>query len=324
MHYQTILIWWKSSALLALLFLCSAFVRAGEVCPSDTIIVDGRTVVVERQVHFDKEPQEPGDTSPTKHILRKYIGGMHVNFGAAISTQSSGWVGFETLDQFVGKERGAHLQFGTGLVFGYETGEKWLFEGELALGYTSVRNRYFVGSALGDSLVAFASPEAGSLRQIQHHQLDIGEEWYNDPVDLRRGSYSQLTADLPVRCMRIFDAKRGSKVRWMVGLGVRVRYMLSPVASNWVLLNKEGQYEFIDVDEIAPRALQLDAGITGGMRLLLNKRSQSHLSFRAYLNAPVLGPTAPDGPLQITWWQPGFSVGINKIFRHDQGHHTTK
>lgn len=322
MHSLPIRNRWKSSALVALLFLCSAFTRAGVVCPSDTIIVDGRTVVVEREVRFENEGDRHEDDKPKKSILRKYIGGMHAGFGAAISDQTSGMNGLQTLDQFTGKQRGANFQFDAGFLFGYESRDKWLLEAGLALGYSSVRNRYFVGSALGDSLVAFDSPETGVLRQIQHHQLEIGEEWYNDPVEMRKGSYSQLTLDLPIRLMHLFDASRGSKVRWMLGAGIRVRYVLSPTSSNWVLLNQEGGYAFIDVDEIAPNTLQLDAGLAGGMRLILNNRT--HVSFRAYVNAPLVGPTAPDGPLQINWFHTGFAVGVNKVFRHDQGRRTTK
>ena len=307
---------WKSSALVALLFCCSLLSQAFSTWPGDTIIVDGRQVVVERRVTANHPEQDPA--SDTKHwrIIRRYIGGVGGGIGATLATQNSQTAGFETMDEFVGRPTSARVAFHAGLTFGYEAAEKWLLETGIFLGYTSVRNHYFVGSALGDSLVAFASPEFGALNQIRRYQYEIGEEWYTDPVVLRKGNYAQITADVPVQLLTRLPAARGSKILWLAGGGVRTRFLLNATSTNWVMLNEGGGYRFLDLEDISPRPLQLDILFIGGVRLVMNQKS--HLGIRGFVSLPVVGPVTAAQPFEMRWVQAGLTITVNKIFRHDQ------
>ena len=312
---------WKSSALVALLFCCSLPSQANSTCPGDTIIVDGKQVVVERRVTASDTDQPQDEGTGRRRIIRRYIGGVGGGIGATLASQSSQTAGFETIDEFIGRPTSARVAFQAGLTFGYESGEKWLFETGLFLGYTSVGNRYFVGSALGDSLVAFESPEGGALKQIRRFRYEIGEEWYTDPVSLRKGSYSQLTADVPLQLMTRFPAPRGSKTLWLAGGGVRARFLMNATSTNWVLINADGGYQFLDLDDIAPRFFQLDVVLTGGVRLVMNQKS--HLGIRGFISLPVVGPVTTTEPFDMRWVQAGLTVTVNKIFRHDQKRNTT-
>lgn len=310
----------KSSAILALLFCCPLW-GAAFVCPSDTIIVDGKEVVVERRVSHTNETDPPLEETNRRALVRKYMLGFGAGGGVTLGSQSSGVAGFQTLDAFIGEPTGQRVMFDAGLTFGYESGEKWLVEAGIHLGYSAVGNRYFVGSALGDSLVAFESPEAGVLNQIQRYRYEIGEEWYTDPVALRKGGYSQLTMDIPVQVLTILPAPRGSRTLWMAGGGLRGRYLLSATSTNWVLLNESSDYQFIDLDDIVTRPFQLDLIITGGLRKVMNQKS--HVGFRAFISMPVVGPVDTSSPLELRWVQAGLTVTVNKIFRHDQKRRTT-
>ena len=126
---------------------------------------------------------------------------------------------------------------------------------------------------------------------------------------------------MPLQLLTRFPAPRGSKTLWLAGGGVRTRFLLNATSTNWVLLNEDGGYRFLDLDDIAPRPFQLDVVLTGGVRLVMNQKS--HLGIRGFISLPVVGAVTTAEPFDMRWVQAGVTVTVNKIFRHDQKRNTT-
>lgn len=309
----------RSSAVLVLLFCFQGFALAMS-CPGDTIIVDGKPVIVERRVSYQSDSNSQEEEPRKKRILRTYIG----SFGMAGGLNQSWQYGqneFATVSEFVGRRLGRKPLFRAEALFGFETADTWLFEGGLSLSYLSVPERYFVGSALNDSLFNFAISPDRLLDQITRERVLTGAEFYRLPVELKDGSYTQLGVEVPLQVMYRLPFSTRDNI-WYAGAGIRGRYVLNAVSDNWVLIQEGGAVDFVDQDAIKQQDVQADWSLLFGTRIDLNPKS--YVTARAFISMPIIGPMSDASPFDIRWMQVGASVAINKIFRRDQTRGTTK
>lgn len=314
----------RSSAWTALLFLCLVTTPGfARLCPADTIIVDGKVVIVKREVRNSAaSPEMDGPREPVVWLDRKLIGGFGGSVGIGFARPVSRTSGLTTLRDFTGLPPVISPHFRADFSLGYQSKDRWLIETGVSLSYSSVRNRYFVGSALGDSIVGFQSPSTGSLEQIRRYQYDIGEETFIDPVDLRRGGWTQLALDVPLHALFLFSEQRGSRLRWMLGTGIRTRLVVNAVTSNWVLINSDGAYEFQDIDGLPVRRFQADAQLIVGCRKAL--QGKSSMGLRWFVSAPLLEGLESSAALNWRMWHSGISIQINKFFWEEKRRRTTK
>lgn len=234
----------KGSITLVVLF---CFVAVGQVfgtiCVSDTIIIDGKTVVVERVVEYEKPVVDDGDDEPKKpkKDIRhtSYFGGG-IGPSMLLVNREVPNSEYQTLNQFIGCEGNARVGVRANGVFGWKW-KKFGVEIAPSLDLEWYKNQYFAESELDDSLYQFSSTENCVLNQITRHDLLIGVEFYDVEADLHRGPLFMMNLHLPINGVYYHRLNRTKHLEFRAGVGPY--WTLNLKGGPIVLLNEVAKIE---------------------------------------------------------------------------------
>ncbi len=308
-----------SSTLGVLLFLFALVANANPTCNGDTLIVDGRLVIVNRIVEYDTlEVQE----EPPQEIKRKnYRLGVNVEFkgGPSFSNPKSNVGNLQTISDFRGKN--ANVSGAAQGVFSLSYHQKnkrnkesWYVKLGLGLGVTSISNQFFPESDLDTALWRFEVDGEKNIRQIIRIQYDIGAELDTADIKLRRSNISMISLDVPVAFGYVIPTEN-KKIQLTAEIGLVSRMQLSKAGGPIVLLNANGEYDYVALDDLQLKSFLFEPFIGVGTKISLGRNQKSNTwnpEFFTSLNfSPGFIPISSSGsPVVLSHHDVLLAVGI--------------
>lgn len=159
-----------------LLFFLLPFAAVAESAVCDTIILDGKQLIVEQEVTYDTIPPAKAD-KPIKRNYGNWRFGWQFEGGSAMSNLKFDFDGYESVNEFSGNP----TRFGPAAGFSVLTEKKlskgWTINAAVGVDRWSAPIRTFDSNQLDDSLFRFYSPEKGRIDQITLYRYELGEEY---------------------------------------------------------------------------------------------------------------------------------------------------
>lgn len=268
-----------SSTLGVLLFLFALVANANPNCDSDTLIVDGRLVVVNRIVEYDtlEVPEVP-----TEEIKRKnYRLGINVEFkgGPSFSRQKAEMDDLVSINDFRGKKVNTGGAFQGLVSLSYHrkdnrNKESWYVKVGLGLGVTTISNQFFPESELDTALWKFDLDADNNIRQIIRIQYDIGAEIDTAEIKLRRSNISLISLDLPVSYGYVIPTEN-KKIQLTAEIGVVNRFILSKAGGPILLLNSNADYDYVSVEDLQLKSYLIEPFVSVGAKISLGRNQKS-------------------------------------------------
>jgi hypothetical protein len=243
----------KRSITLVVLFCFVAISQAfGMICVSDTIIIDGKTVVVERVVDYEKPDVDVPKPEPKEKPERRHTGYVGFGVGPSFLLVNSEVPNsdYQSLNEFVDSEGKFRVGFRLNGVYG----RKWKklgIEISPSLDIDSYKNHYFAESSLDDSLYLFESTDAGVLNQITRHDLGIGVEFYDIEATLIKSTILMVNLHVPINVVYHHKIDRTNHLEFRLGLGPYLN--VSKQGGPKVLMNEGGEFEYVSTDVLSSR-----------------------------------------------------------------------
>lgn len=296
----------KSSHIRALLFLLvfstSGYAAMGVTLVSDTIIIGGKKLIVEREVVYDTL-SEAGDRLEPEKPRRKRLkrGDARIGFRAS---------GYLPVDQItsdipgayssVGAFVGSDSRVGSGVSFELYAERKlgmrgWFVTTGVGIDYLNGKNLTFDSEAIDDSLFTFASFENDQLDQILLFRFDIGSETDTLGMPLFDDPYRSSWLRIPIGVGYERELSRQSILRFCAGIDIRIN--LSGEQPDFIFLPDLGNEVVIQTaEEIGFRAMALTPWVSGGVRWQMDRRWCLTTELRGSL---PFRPLSTDSPVEV-------------------------
>lgn len=301
----------SSSNKLLLLFCCLFFSSQSYSFSNpiqDTIIIDGKTVVVNRIVEYEDpipEPEEPEKKKKKKgdyYALVDFWGG--ITSGKITGSDSK----FQTLSEFIDKKSTITQYDFAHLSIGKEFNDQLALELGVGISYFSIGNRYFVESSLHDSLDHFQSFKKGELSQIVVFNYDIGSEVDTVETELVKSNFTQTSLSIPLILRWTSESKKRQKLRFSANLGLIGKYVFANTGGPYVVLEDNNKYVYYSNEDLGLNSLQLIGRIGIGIKTDLSRRAMFVAD--AHLLMPISNLHSQSDVLQLSYLQTGLSIGL--------------
>lgn len=303
----------KSNALVVLLFLLAIAGSANSFIEekSDTIIIDGKLVVVNRVVEYDDgdEPEKPKHEPRTD---RRFSWGLNVLPNYIIGSVK-GTGDMQSLGQFVNKDWKGELGFdGSINVRMYDDYDVFY---SLGVGYSLFKfnNDFFSISELDDSLWRFETLTDGDLTQITLHRFDIGSETDTLAVELKESDITLTAFRVPMSIGWYLPDGKSANAR-VVEAGLVHHFVATKTGGPVVLLNENAETQFQIAENLGVRSYGLSAFVAGGWKWRLTgvgRRDKVSASIRGYIEAPLLGVTDNSAGVGLRYFKAGLQLCLN-------------
>lgn len=284
--------------------------------PSDTLIVDGKKVVVNRVVEYDtvsvREFRDPSEVKRPRNAV-PWLLGLEGGATANISQFQSDLNTLLTVDEFTNRK------------LRYSVGVNALFYGGIILsdnwsvmtgvGYNSLSMPYstFDSAQLHDSLYRFESESKGELSQITRYDYgDLGAELDTIQVSLSDENLELSYLEFPL-LFNYTPQFRQSKWNLDFQFGVQAQILLDSSTPDVPVIAENGDNEF--VPESGQRLTSTLFGVQGAAgfsrRLLKNLEGYG----RIRMSLPLNNPSDPVSRIQINFYQVGIQLGVRYLFK---------
>ncbi|MGK0278237.1 MAG: hypothetical protein ACI9RU_000998 [Litorivivens sp.] len=268
-----------SSTLGVLLFLFALAANANANCNSDTLIVDGRLVVVNRIVEYDT--LEVIQKTPEEIKRKKYKLGINIEFkgGPSFSRQKSQLDNLVSINDFRSKTAnvGGSSQGLVSLSYHRKDDrnkERWYVKVGVGLGVTTVSNQFFPESELDTALWKFDLDPENNIRQIIRIQYDIGAEIDTAEVILRRSNISLISLDIPISYGYVIPTEN-KKIQLTGEIGLVNRFVISKAGGPILLLNSDADYAYVGVEDMKVKSYLIEPFIAIGTKISLGRNQKS-------------------------------------------------
>lgn len=286
----------KGSITLVVLFCFVAVGQAfGTICVSDTIIIDGKTVVVERVVDYEKPREDETKTEdPKENPERRHTDYLGFAAGPSFLLVNSEVPNpdYQSLNEFVDSEGKVRVGFRLSGVYG----RKWKklgIEISPSLDIESYKNHYFAQSTLDDSLYLFESTDAGILNQITRHDLGIGVEFYDVEAKLIKSAILMVNVHVPINVVYHHKIDRTNHLEFRLGLGPYLN--VSKQGGPKVLLNDGAEFEYVRLNELVLK-MSLQGLIGADWSFKTNHRVEAYANVGVWVS-PSFTPQFEDNLL---------------------------
>lgn len=308
----------KSSITLVVLFCFASVCKAsGLVCANDTIIIDGKTVVVERVVEYeDPIVVEPDKKDNDDKPVRRHVGYAGGGIGPSILmvNREVPNSAYQTLDEFIGCPGNLRVGARAHGLYGRKW-KKWGVEVAPSLDLEWYKNTFFSQSTLDDSLYQFSSPENCVLNQITRHDLVIGVEFYDVEAQLNRSPLFMMNLHLPVNAVYFHKIDRENHLELRAGLGPY--WTLRMVGGPIVLMNENAEYEYVSESELQ-NTVAWNGLISADWVIKPDHGVESYIAFGAWFS-PSFSPHFEENSLyNQTVTRFGARVSFNTFFKRNR------
>lgn len=318
----------SNTTFLVLLFSCCSFLVRAEV--SDTIIVDGKVVVVQREIvevdpdEFDHDTtgngnkEHPNTRRPKgpRKIGQGFSVGVNAGGGIMFGNVSTNASGFETLAEFISDNKSMYFSY---LIHGginYHFNKKWSIHTGVGLWSARMKNVYFKEEDLTqDSLLGFLSNSNGSLSQYYWFEVGPGAETDTTEMQLYDTDLKITSLDFPFVLRHTFtdnDSRgSGSKPNWFAGAGFVLTSFGAKSGGPFQLVNSSGDYQQLGITSLNVPSISVNPVLEGGMRWWM----QDHMIFEWQLRIPLhLFPLNDATTYQISYHRAFLTAGFAYFF----------
>lgn len=294
--------------------LCLMSFQSFSISILDTLILDGRVVIIERQEQVDTVWVDPvvTPTEPEQPIKERiglwefgaFVGGRFSRY-RSISDVSR----LNPLELFL-EEKGK-VVIGPDLCF--EVRRSWkeqiAVRTGLGLSYQGWDAANTDPAEFHDSLYRFYSPNPGELYQItQITYPDLGTETDTLSLNWSKSSFRYWSIEVPVIVSYIIPVREwGKSHHFEAGAGVMNRLNIMTKSGSVMLLNEDGEYQHIVEDNITvPQFLILGRAEIAWYYTI--KRSKNTFGVRAYFQTPFRPIQLTDNQMSIQGSESGFGI----------------
>ena len=147
----------------------------------------------------------------------------------------------------------------TDLRVGYRVSEKILLSTGAGLHKMCLRNKFFDAQSLQpDSLrMSFISFDSGSLDEIALYYIDPGFETDTFSVRLNDGNLVLSGLQIPIELQYEFRDSERDDFFLIAGLTATLRFNTTTSGEDFVLVNENGEYQILTLDEIKTREINV-------------------------------------------------------------------
>ncbi|MCB0760626.1 MAG: hypothetical protein KDC12_03815 [Flavobacteriales bacterium] len=267
----------NGSTLIVLLF---SFVLTGwsflEV-PSDTIIIDGKLVVVNRQVEYDTLSTQD---EPVKEIKKQYHKwGLNIDIGGgpAWVTDKSALDGFQSLHQFTGKRGvvGSSFRGGGSVSFHWDKKDnRWFVQAGVHINVVNLPNSFFAESTLDTALTGFYLNANKEVEQIVTYVYDIGTENDTLPLKLIKSNLNVMELRFPVSFTYLFPTESRSR-SITAEVGLMNGLILSHTGGPFSLISQNGSYQYVADTDLHLRGYRPNPFVSVGITQNLGRNQRT-------------------------------------------------
>ncbi|MFT4682872.1 MAG: hypothetical protein ACI80P_000662 [Flavobacteriales bacterium] len=232
--------------LLFFVFVFSASLASGFISLSnDTIVLDGKTVIVQREVTIDTVSTtiaHPLDEKKRKKRLDfgTWRGGFRAEGYVPIDILTSKEQGYSSVNAFVGADR--RRGNGSGIMLFIERGvgkRGFSFNSGVGIDFITGTNFNFDINELNDSLLTFANFVPNQLDQILLLRYELGSEFDTLRVNLENNPFKTTWLRVPLGML--WEREINKDVTMRFGGGVNLRFLLANERPDVVFLPDLGK-----------------------------------------------------------------------------------
>lgn len=254
----------------------------------DTIIIDGKLLIFEREIRYDTlqtEEEQPTDPTPPKLKKRISPDTWRIGFEAAPGLLI-GRLGPEAnqppnLDAFIGSDVQVAGSMGLYLTGSRKIGSKgWRFHSGIGLDFLQVENTNFSDGQFSDSLFAFISDADGQVQHVDRMRFPIGSEFDTLETNLVSAPFVATWLTVPLGVTNETELSRTARLRF--GAGIDTRLLINGKASDiTVVTNGAPPYEVYEGGEqVNFRPLFLTPYLHAGARFQMDRKWWFTTGFR--------------------------------------------
>lgn len=245
----------KSRVITLLLFLFFAFSAEAtdHYCWSDTIIIGGKRLIVEREVSYDTLNTTANQPEAEKAVRKRLsLGSLRLGFtgtGYVPLDQISAEVpGFSSVNAFTGPDRRPGSGMGTEVYMERQLGNSgWYAHTGVGMDVMTGFHLSFDTAVVDENLFAFASFSKNELDQILLYTYDIGSETDTIAINLSQEGFKSSWLRVPVGV--VFEREASASFVWRMGLFADLRLNLSGTTPDIVLIaDRGGEMHFVDAE----------------------------------------------------------------------------
>jgi hypothetical protein len=229
------------SCLFGWLFLLPFFAVASvSEALKDTIIIDGKILVVEQDVSYDTLNHQASRKKPRK-THNGWRLGWEFEGGSSLSYVNTPFEGYKTVNEYTGRITRYAPASGFSVLAEKEF-PSWTLRFGFGLDSWIAPVRSFDVNQIDDSLYRFFSPEVNHLAQIVRYRYELGEELDTIPIQLSEQTFN--STNLHVRCTASKELKKTKTSFYRIGAGMEAVFALSQKRPDFILLANKGSKYF--------------------------------------------------------------------------------
>ena len=293
----------KSATLLSLLFFLffSNYFYAAQILPTDTIRIDGRIVVVEKEEVEDLQ-EIPQEQFKDKIKLEKYFL-PYLSWGISPYKSTTLTNEYQQINEFIEqKDRFSPNNLSAGLQFGFRLKSGWLFESGISFSYYSFQSISFDIGELNDSILNHVPNytfegffhKNNELYQLSYEHFDLGYEERENKLSLNEDKNQFIFINLPILLGKtievnknlLFNLKGGVINSFVISSKISPQYLINPT-SDFKIINNISSKKYIPEFVIEPsfsiltssKKNRLNIGLYGIKSATLLSQPNDYLSF---------------------------------------------
>ncbi len=220
------------------------------IIPTDTIIIDGRIVVVEKEEveNLEELPQvEYKEDNKNQHFLFTAF-----SWAAAPNETHSNTDNYQLIDEFIGSSNSWQWDnFSFETRYGIVLRKNWSLETGISVSYTSFTSTSFDRGELLDSVInnvanhsfeGFIAHE-NELYQVYREHFDLGHEEREKKLNLSHHKNSFSIVSIPLVLGKNWEINK--KNSWSIKGGLLNSFLVSKNISSILLINSSKEYKTI-------------------------------------------------------------------------------
>ena len=289
---------------------CLISLQAFAFWPSDTIILDGRIVEIDRRVEVDTvwvDPPTPTETEKTRVGVWEIEGFVGARFSRYRA--SSLITELDPLEIFVEDKVQVVAGFDIAVEMRRSWNEKWALRSGIGLAYQGWNGADTDPSSFSDSLFRFYSPEPGQLYQIERIRYpDLGTETDTIAQPWSNSEFRYWSLEIPLIASYIVPVREwGRSHHFEAGAGLVNRLNLLNRSGSVMMLNEEGAFEKVERNDLERPTLSVLGRVELGW-YYTSKKSQNSLGVRAYFQTPFKPVSFSGDQLELQGSESGLGV----------------
>ncbi|MFZ6052606.1 hypothetical protein [Halocola ammonii] len=308
----------RSSNQFRLLLLCvlTFSFSSLQAFSTDTLIVDGKKVIINRVIEYDtvsvNNTREPSEIKRPKQGI-PWLLGVEGGAFATSTILESDLNNLRTVDDMIGRELRFDVNPGALFYGGLILSDQWSVMVGLGAKNITATYSHFNTDQLDDSLYRFESFEDGELSQITRYDFgELGAELDTLSISLSEREIELRYLEVPL--LFNFSPSLPKSRLWKLDFqfGLQAQFLYSTSTSDLILLNKEADLE--TVPESGQRFTKTLFGVqaAGGVNRKLASNFYGYA--RIHLQLPLNSPTDPVSRVQLNFYQAGLQLGLRYQF----------